>query len=107
MPIPAIPHNETANILPVAASTFLYNVLDYAVGSVPVTRVTEKDTTSAAYDSWKGVVHWYMYKIYDAKKMSGLPVGVQVVGRVLEEEKVVGMMKIVDSALRVQGREKS
>ncbi|OLL22720.1 Fatty acid amide hydrolase 1, partial [Neolecta irregularis DAH-3] len=27
MPIPALPHNETANILPVAASTFLYNVL--------------------------------------------------------------------------------
>ena len=36
---------------------------------------------------------------YDADKMAGLPVGVQVVGRRWEEEKVVEMMKILDRAL--------
>lgn len=36
---------------------------------------------------------------YDAGKMTGLPVGVQVVGKKWEEEKVIEMMKIVDRAL--------
>ncbi len=36
---------------------------------------------------------------YDAEKMAGIPVGVQVVGRKWEEEKVVEMMKVVDHAL--------
>ena len=31
--------------------------------------------------------------------MKGLPVGVQIVGKSFEDEKVVAMMKIVDDAL--------
>jgi Asp-tRNA(Asn)/Glu-tRNA(Gln) amidotransferase A subunit family amidase len=40
------------------------------------------------------------YKLYDADKMHGLPVGVQVVGRRLEEEKVLAVMERVEDALR-------
>ncbi|KAI0675519.1 amidase signature enzyme [Trametes maxima] len=36
---------------------------------------------------------------YDAEKMAGLPVGVQVVGRRWEDEKVIEMMRVVDGAL--------
>jgi Asp-tRNA(Asn)/Glu-tRNA(Gln) amidotransferase A subunit family amidase len=39
------------------------------------------------------------YKLYDAKAMHGLPVGIQVVGRRLEEEKVLAIMKRVEDAL--------
>ncbi len=39
------------------------------------------------------------YKLYDADKMHGLPVGVQVVGRRLEEEKVIAVMKRIEDAL--------
>jgi len=39
------------------------------------------------------------YNLYDADKMHGLPVGVQVVGRCLEEEKVLAVMKRVEDAL--------
>lgn len=39
------------------------------------------------------------YKLYDATAMHGLPVGVQVVGRRLEEEKVLSIMKRVEDAL--------
>ena len=37
--------------------------------------------------------------VYDADVMDGLPVGVQIVGRIHEDEKVVEMMRIVDEAL--------
>ena len=39
------------------------------------------------------------WKHYDAVKMHGLPVGVQVVGRRLEEEKVLAVMKRIEDAL--------
>jgi len=39
------------------------------------------------------------YKLYDAEAMHGLPVGVQIVGRRLEEEKVLAVMKRLEDAL--------
>ena len=39
------------------------------------------------------------YKLYDANAMHGLPVAVQVVGRRLEEEKVLAIMKRIEDAL--------
>lgn len=39
------------------------------------------------------------YKLYDAEAMHGLPVAVQIVGRRLEEEKVLAIMKRVEDAL--------
>jgi Asp-tRNA(Asn)/Glu-tRNA(Gln) amidotransferase A subunit family amidase len=39
------------------------------------------------------------YKLYDANDMHGLPVGVQVIGRRLEEEKVLTLMGRVEEAL--------
>ncbi len=39
------------------------------------------------------------YKLYDAEAMHGLPVGVQIVGRRLEEEKILTIMKRVEDAL--------
>jgi Asp-tRNA(Asn)/Glu-tRNA(Gln) amidotransferase A subunit family amidase len=39
------------------------------------------------------------YKLYDAEAMHGLPVGVQIVGRRLEEDKVLAIMNRVEDAL--------
>ena len=43
------------------------------------------------------------YQHYDAIKMVGLPVGVQVVGRRLEEEKVLACMGQLEAALDAKG----
>ena len=43
------------------------------------------------------------YKHYDAEKMAGLPVGVQVVGQRLQEEKVLAVMERVEDALDKHG----
>ena len=43
------------------------------------------------------------YMAYDAEDMHGLPLGVQVVGKRLEEEKVLEGMKIIEAALEKQG----
>lgn len=41
--------------------------------------------------------------MYDSVAMHGLPVGVQVVGKRLEEEKVMEGMKIIQQLLREDG----
>ena len=43
------------------------------------------------------------YQVYNAEKMHGLPLGVQVVGGRLEEEKVLEGMQIIEAALHEQG----
>lgn len=41
--------------------------------------------------------------VYDAKKMQGLPIGVQIVGRPWEDEKVIHVMEILDRELGERG----
>ncbi|KAG8729526.1 hypothetical protein FRC12_020909 [Ceratobasidium sp. 428] len=41
--------------------------------------------------------------VYDAVKIAGLPVGVQIVGRPWEDEKVIHVMEILDKALGERG----
>jgi Asp-tRNA(Asn)/Glu-tRNA(Gln) amidotransferase A subunit family amidase len=75
--------------------------LDYTAGILPVTHVDKAlDALPSAFNIRKlnGVAQG-AYKLYDAERMHGLPVGVQVVGRRLEEEKVLAVMKRVEDAL--------
>ncbi len=75
--------------------------LDYTAGIMPVTHVDKKlDGLPADFNIKKlnGVARG-AYKHYDAERMHGLPVGVQVVGRRLEEEKVLAIMKRIEDAL--------
>jgi nitrogen regulatory protein PII-like uncharacterized protein len=68
---------------------------------LPVTKVDKAlDQLPKGFDIKKlnGVAQG-AYKLYNATSMDGLPVGVQVVGRRLEEEKVLAIMKRIEDAL--------
>lgn len=43
--------------------------------------------------------------MYDSEAMVGLPIGVQVVGKRLEEEKVMEAMKLIEELLRSEGKQ--
>lgn len=75
--------------------------LDYTAGVVPVTHVDRSLDALASDFSIKKLngVAQGAYKLYDAEAMHGLPVGVQVVGRRLEEEKVLAIMQRLEAAL--------
>jgi fatty acid amide hydrolase len=86
--------------------TFLWNLLDYSAGVLPVSHVDpKKDGLSAPYKTvlkQLGANHAIArgaWKHYDAAKMAGLPTAVQVVGRRWQEEKVLGYMAAVEQAL--------
>ncbi|KTW25891.1 hypothetical protein T552_03165 [Pneumocystis carinii B80] len=104
-PLPALPHNGTMNVAPIAASTFIYNLLNYSVGCLPVTFVDSSiDVLSDEYKKWDGIMHQKLYQssqpLYNPDKMHGLPVGVQVIGQQWQEEKVIEMMFDVENALK-------
>lgn len=99
-------------IASMACTSLLYNVVDSPVGTVPVTKVdpdldrlTDEWRNQAAIGSptFEGMLYKGDNAIYNVDRMSGLPVGVQVVGKKWEEEKVVEMMKVVDTALGKRG----
>lgn len=98
---PAVPHGGMADACSSCGYTFLFNLLDYTAGVLPVTHVDKsKDQLPAGFklNKLNGIARG-AFKLYDANAMHGLPIGVQVVGRRLEEEKVLAIMKRVEDAL--------
>ncbi|THH02822.1 hypothetical protein EW026_g23 [Hermanssonia centrifuga] len=94
-PYTAVPHGMNKN----ANYTAVWNALDYPACVFPVTRV------NAALDA-KKPAHDFIdkrdedtYELYDPTTFSNAPVGLQLVGRSQEEEAVLAMTEIVDSAL--------
>jgi len=71
--------------------------VDKAVDSLP------SDFTSGPEYSHMNDISRALHELYDADAMNGLPVGVQVIGRRLEEEKVLAGMKVVKEALATSG----
>nr|POE68816.1 putative amidase pb8b6.03 [Quercus suber] len=103
---PALPHDAMKDASASCGYTFLFNLLDYTCGILPVTHVDPiKDMLPREIQVHKmnGVARG-AYKHYDAVKMAGLPVAVQIVGRRLEEEKVLACMKRLEDALEAKGR---
>jgi hypothetical protein len=96
---PAVPHGAAAKVSMICAATVMFNVLEYPVACVPVTRVDPikdahkrgdgpvfnrwRDDRDAQRGSWMISKALYDQGIYDAQKMKGLPVGIQVVSLVL------------------------
>ncbi|KAI9689272.1 MAG: hypothetical protein M1820_010183 [Bogoriella megaspora] len=108
---PAVPHRGMGQAVSSCGYTFLWNLLDYTAGIVPVTKVDrEQDGLVDGRIEGKrirelnGVARGaYAKGHYDVDDMHGLPVAVQVVGKRLEEEKVLAIMRRVEEALREQG----
>lgn len=102
---PAFPHHTFYDSFTGLDYTFFFNILDYSAGVLPVTHVDrEKDALPADFKLSKlnGIARG-TYKHYDADKMHGLPVGVQIVGRRNEDEKVLKGMELLESALHADG----
>jgi Asp-tRNA(Asn)/Glu-tRNA(Gln) amidotransferase A subunit family amidase len=110
-PIPATPHNSTKRLTLLGCSTMIWNIVQSPVGVVPVTRVDPArdeltDEWRAAPSEGSKIFEGEIYGptgVYDPFAMRGLPVGVQIVGRPWEEEKVLAMMHVIDIALGPRG----
>eukprot|EP01117_Protostelium_nocturnum_P011702 TRINITY_DN4258_c0_g1_i1.p1 TRINITY_DN4258_c0_g1~~TRINITY_DN4258_c0_g1_i1.p1 ORF type:complete len:371 (-),score=119.00 TRINITY_DN4258_c0_g1_i1:53-1165(-) len=112
MSIPPPVHGSTERLSTAAISTFFYNLLDYTVGVVPASAVDATVDKMDQHPDWfnqdrqKSLLEKITYGYYDPDVQDGAPLGIQIVGRKYEEEKVLKMMKVVDDALEQSGRKK-
>lgn len=79
--------------------TKVWNFLDYSALAFPVSTVSrEKDGFDESYVPRNALDDWN-HRIYDPESMHGLPVGLQIIGRRLEEEKVLAAAKVIEDVL--------
>ncbi len=72
---------------------------------MPITHVNkalDKLPANFQFNKLNGVAKG-AYQHYDAEKMHGLPVAIQVVGQRLQEEKVLAIMERIEGALEETG----
>lgn len=100
MPHSAVPHRKCKWV----GYTKVFNFVDYPAVVLPAGRVS-KDLDGAAagnignYAPRNALDEWN-WKLFDMDTMDGMPIGVQVVGRRLMEEKVLGAAKAIDEVLK-------
>ncbi|KAL2816394.1 amidase signature domain-containing protein [Aspergillus cavernicola] len=96
MPHVAVPHRSVRWV----GYTKIWNLLDYPAVTFPVDYVrAEKDVLPPDYRSRNELDTWN-WGLYDAKAMDGHPVNVQVVGRKLDEERVLGAATVIEQIWR-------
>ena len=96
MPHTALPHRGCRWV----GYTKLFNVLDYTALSFPAGKASKEldgdlplgYVPRNAHDAWN-------WERYDPEKMDGHSVGLQIVGRRFDEEKVLGVAKQFESLL--------
>lgn len=76
-----------------------FNLLDYSVGIFPVTRADKDVDVKEPERPFYGKTDENVWKDYDPEETHGGVVGLQLVGRKFQEEKVIAMMKEVTSLL--------
>ena len=93
-PFAAPPHAKNNN----CNYTMLFNALDYPAIAFPVTSVEDTDqrTSRSQFFSEEDRLN---HEMYDPVTFKDAPVGLQLVGRTMEEEALLGMMQIVDKII--------
>jgi len=95
-PYAAPPHGLNRD----SSYTSVWNALDYPSYSFPVTRVDPALDPKRSAHRFLSVRDQKNYNLYDPTTFANAPVGLQLSGRTLEEEAVIGMTEIVDNALK-------
>jgi Asp-tRNA(Asn)/Glu-tRNA(Gln) amidotransferase A subunit family amidase len=96
MPHSAVKHRECRWV----GYTKVWNFLDYTALSVPAGAVLKEldPSLDASYEPRNELDKWN-WALYDVEAMDGMKVNVQIVGRKLEEEKVLGVAAVVEKLL--------
>lgn len=96
MPHTSVPHRSCRWV----GYTKVWNILDYSAITFPVTTVDKKlDNLPESYQPRNELDKWN-WGLYDLDTMAGHPVNLQIIGKKLEEEKVLGATAVVDRLLR-------
>jgi len=94
-PYAAPPHGLNT----VTSYTVIWNALDYPAAVLPVTTVDPAIDVKKPPHNFLSETDKRVYELYDPTIFKGTPIALQLVGRTLEDEAVIGMAEIVDAAI--------
>ncbi|KAF2109385.1 amidase signature domain-containing protein [Lophiotrema nucula] len=100
MPHSAVPHRKCRWV----GYTKVFNFVDYSAVVLPageVSKSLDRDSTAemSPYHP-RNILDEWNWNNFNLETMDGMPIGVQVVARRMEEEKVLGAAKVIDNLLR-------
>ncbi|KAF9269992.1 general amidase [Marasmius fiardii PR-910] len=98
-PATAPPHGTTKN----ANYTMIFNALDYTALVIPVSRVDQKLDIQRKRQTFFNDTDKAHHESYNPATFADAPITIQLVGRTMQEEAVLRMSEIVDSALKTFG----
>jgi amidase len=95
-----VPHRECRWV----GYTKVFNFVDYPAVVLPAGQVSKMLDSEAAkhmasYEPRTALDDWN-WKLFDVDTMNGMPIGVQIVARRLQEEKALGAAKVIDDILK-------
>ncbi|KAF9892174.1 hypothetical protein FE257_002580 [Aspergillus nanangensis] len=97
LPHPAVPHRAIRWV----GYTKIWNFLDYPAVTFPVDEVrAERDSVPPKAYQPRNELDTWNWNLYDPTTMNGHPVNVQVIGRKLHEEKVLGAATVIEKVWR-------
>lgn len=103
--LPSVPAGGMKYTIANCGYTFLWNIVDWPAGVVPVDHVDPAlDAVMDPSEGKRNSIEKRAWELYDAKKMKGLPTAVQIIGGRWEEEKVLWGMQRVVEALAQNGK---
>lgn len=111
LPANSFPHTSSASCY-----SFVWNIMDYCAGVIPVTTVdAELDKVDPSKFSKGGtdplkstrLLETEMEYFSDSSRTAGLPVGVQIITRRFQEAECLCAMKVVEEALAAAASSKS
>ncbi|KAL4874303.1 amidase signature domain-containing protein [Aspergillus karnatakaensis] len=80
--------------------TSLWNVVDYCAVGVPVRGLEGGEDELERVHEARNEIEAGIWERYEAEKVKGAPVGIQIVGRRLNEEYLLQMARVCDEALK-------
>ncbi|KAF8906245.1 amidase signature domain-containing protein [Gymnopilus junonius] len=92
----AVPHGLNTD----SFYTTLCNAMDYTASAFPVTFVDPKLDVPFEPHNFYNHEDKAIYQLYESHLFDGCPVGLQLIGKTLEEEAVLRLTSIVDEALQ-------
>lgn len=100
MPHSAVPHRKCKWV----GYTKVFNFVDYPAVVLPAGQVS-KDLDGEAVKKMseyepRNVLDDWNWQTFDLDTMDGMPIGVQIVARRLQEEKALGAATVIDSILK-------
>ncbi|KAJ5092272.1 hypothetical protein NUU61_007142 [Penicillium alfredii] len=97
LPHTTVPHRNIRWV----GYTKIWNFLDYPAVTFPVDRVrADRDSMPTVPYTPRNALDEWNWNLYDAKELEGYPVNLQIIGKKLEEEKVLGAATIVEKIWR-------